>query len=149
FRPSPRVLPIARGGCLSAFVARFSTRFPEPASMYAIIADGGRQYKVKEGDHVEIDYRGTSAGEQIVFDRVLGYSDGEKVELAWPLVSGCSVTAEELATTQSHKLVFQKYMLRKPYRRKNGHRQLYNKVKITKIDTGSEPRYMLLGDLLL
>lgn len=102
--------------------------------MYAIIADGGRQLKVEEGQEVQLDYRDVPAGDNVTFDRVLAVSDGAgDVKLGAPTVSGASVTAEVLGPEKGEKLVVQKIRRRKNSRRKTGHRSIYTKVKITKI----------------
>lgn len=104
--------------------------------MYAIIEDGGRQFRVEEGQVLEIDYRDTSSGEQITFQRVLAGHDESGVKIGTPAVEGASVTAEVLGTSQGPKLVVQKLRRRKNSRRKTGHRQLYTQVKISKIELG-------------
>jgi large subunit ribosomal protein L21 len=104
--------------------------------MYAIIAEGGRQFKVEEGQELDIDYRDLAAGEQVTFDRVLAYQDGETLRVGQPALEGASVTGEVLSLTQGPKLVIQKFRRRKNYRRKTGHRQLYIRVKINKINVG-------------
>jgi len=101
--------------------------------MYAIITDGGRQYKVEEGQVLELDYRDSSAGAELKFEEVLAYSDGSSLKLGQPGLSGASVTAEVLGVQQGPKLVVQKLRRRKNSRRKTGHRQLYTKVRISKI----------------
>jgi large subunit ribosomal protein L21 len=101
--------------------------------MYAIIADGGRQYKVTEGQELEIDYRDIASGEELTFDQVLAVSGDDGLVLGKPQVAGASVTAEVLGPAKGEKLVVQKIRRRKTYRRRTGHRQLYTKVKISKI----------------
>lgn len=101
--------------------------------MYAIIVDGGRQYKVTEGQELVIDYRDASSGEAVTFDRVLAYSDGSQLNLGTPDLAGASVTAKVLGVTQGPKLTVQKFRRRKTFRRKTGHRQLFTKVQIEKI----------------
>ncbi|MEM6330998.1 MAG: 50S ribosomal protein L21 [Planctomycetota bacterium] len=105
--------------------------------MYAIIVDGGRQYKVEEGQHLRVDFRDLPAGEKLTFDRVLAVSggDGEAggVKLGSPTVAGASVSAEVLGTTQGEKIDVQKLRRRKNSRRHTGHRKMYTKVKITAI----------------
>jgi large subunit ribosomal protein L21 len=102
--------------------------------MYAIISEGGRQLKVEEGQEVDVDYRDLAAGDQVKFDRVLAYRTDESLRVGQPVIEGASVTAEVLSVTQGPKLVVQKARRRKTYRRKTGHRQLYTRVKISKID---------------
>ena len=104
--------------------------------MYAIISEGGRQFKVEEGQELDIDYRDLPAGEQVKFDRVLACRDDNELKIGQPLLAGASVTAEVLSLEQGPKLVIQKARRRKNYRRKTGHRQLYTRVKISKIELG-------------
>jgi large subunit ribosomal protein L21 len=104
--------------------------------MYAIISEGGRQFKVEEGQEFDIDYRDVAAGEQVTFDRVLAYRNDAEFKVGQPILEGASVTAEVLSVAQGPKLVVQKYRRRKNYRRKTGHRQLYTRVKINKINVG-------------
>ena len=105
--------------------------------MYAIIADGGRQYRVEEGQELDIDYRATTKkGDEIAFDSVLAVSTGENVQLGAPTVDGASVTAEVVGIEQGPKLTVQKFRRRKNSRRKTGHRQMYTRVRISKINGG-------------
>ncbi len=108
--------------------------FPNGIPMYAIISDGGRQYKVEEGLELDLDYReGASAGDTIVFDEVLAWSADGDIRIGTPKLAGATVTGEVLAVTQGPKLVVQKIRRRKTTRRKNGHRQLHTRVKIGKL----------------
>lgn len=102
--------------------------------MYAIIVDGSRQYKVEEGQELEVDYRDLPKGEALKFERVLAVSGEAGVKLGKPTVEGASVTAEVLGPVNGPKLVVQKFRRRKNSRRKTGHRQLYTKVRINKIE---------------
>jgi large subunit ribosomal protein L21 len=104
--------------------------------MYAIILEGGRQFKVEEGQEFDIDYRDLIAGDQVTFDRVLAYRNEEDFKIGTPVLEGAKVTAEVLSFAQGPKLVVQKARRRKNYRRKTGHRQLYTRVKINKIEIG-------------
>jgi large subunit ribosomal protein L21 len=101
--------------------------------MYAIIADGGRQYKVEEGQEVIIDFRDVAQGEQIQFDRVLAVSTDAGLQIGKPIVSGASVTAEVVGAMQGEKLYIQKFRRRKNSRRRTGHRQIHTTVRISKI----------------
>jgi len=101
--------------------------------MYAIIADGGRQYKVEEGQFLEIDYREAEKGDSLTFDRVLAVSDGENFTLGRPTVDGASVTARIIEQTKGDKIYVQKFRRRKNSKRRTGHRQKYVKVQIEKI----------------
>ena len=106
--------------------------------MYAIIEDGGRQFKVEEGHEIEVDYREISSGQELKFDRVLGYRDEDGFQVGQPTLDSVTVTAEVLGVAQGPKLTVQKFRRRKNYRRKIGHRQLYTRVKINKIEMAGE-----------
>jgi large subunit ribosomal protein L21 len=101
--------------------------------MYAIIEDGGRQFKVEEGQEIEFDYRDIPGGNPITFDRVLALRDDAGLKLGRPTLSGVTVSGEVLGPTQGPKLVVQKFRRRKTLRRRTGHRQLHTRVRITKI----------------
>jgi large subunit ribosomal protein L21 len=101
--------------------------------MYAIIVDGGKQYKVREGQEVTLDYREAAAGDTLTFDRVLATSDGTTVTIGQPTVAGASVAAEVVGTAQGPKLTVQKFRKRKNSKRRTGHRQIHTVVKIGKL----------------
>ena len=101
--------------------------------MYAIIADGGRQYKVEEGQTLEIDFREVKAGEELKFDRVLAVSGDSGFKLGKPTVEGASVSATVVGETKGDKVYIQKFRRRKNSKRRTGHRQKYVKVKIGSI----------------
>jgi large subunit ribosomal protein L21 len=103
--------------------------------MYAIIAADGRQYKVEEGQILQIDLRdGIQDGETITFDQVLCLSGDGNVKIGKPTVAGATVTAEvQQGELKGEKIYIQKFRRRKNYRRRTGHRQKYTKVKITGI----------------
>jgi len=105
--------------------------------MYAIIIDGGRQYRVEEGQELNVDYRGLPAGEQVVFEKVAACCGDSGTTLGRPTVEGASVTAEVVGTYQGPKIVVQKLRRRKNSRRRTGHRQMYTKVRIGAIVAGS------------
>jgi len=105
--------------------------------MYAIIADGSRQYKVEEGQVINLDYRDLPSGESLTLDQVLFVGgDADSLKLGKPLVRGASVTAEVVGVKQGDKIYVQKFRRRKNYRRRTGHRQMYTQVKISKINAG-------------
>lgn len=104
--------------------------------MYAIIADSGRQYKVEQGQELEIDYRDIPQGETVTFDRVLAISGDEGLQLGKPVVDGASVMAEVVGPSKGPKIHIQKLRRRKNSRRRTGHRQLYTKVRISSITAG-------------
>ena len=101
--------------------------------MYAIIADGGRQYKVEEGQMLEIDFRDVTVGDTVTFDRVLAVSSDGEFKLGKPTVSGASVSAKVIGETKGEKIFVQKFRRRKNSKRRTGHRQKYVKVQIGSI----------------
>ncbi len=101
--------------------------------MYAIIATGGKQYKVSEGDIIKIEKLGKAEGEAVTFDKVLLVSDKETV-VGNPTVAGATVTASVVCEGKDKKVIVYKYKRKTGYHKKNGHRQLFTKVKIEKIN---------------
>ncbi len=102
--------------------------------MYAIIATDGKQYRVEEGQELEIDFcQAESQGTKITFDRVLALSAGDGLKLGKPTIDGASVTAEVVGSQFGDKLVVQKLRRRKNSRRKTGHRQVFTTVRIESI----------------
>ena len=100
--------------------------------MYAIIATGGKQYKVAEGDVIRVEKLGAEAGETVTFDEVLAVSnDGLKVGED---VKGASVTASVIENGKAKKVIVYKYKPKTGYHKKNGHRQQFTAVKINKIN---------------
>ncbi|MEL6896470.1 MAG: 50S ribosomal protein L21 [Planctomycetota bacterium] len=99
--------------------------------MYAIIVDGGRQYKVTPGMELDIDYReGVQADDELSFDRVLVVGSDDGLKLGTPVVEGASVTATVLGPKQGKKIYVQKFRRRKHSKRRTGHRQLYTRVRV-------------------
>jgi large subunit ribosomal protein L21 len=102
--------------------------------MYAIISDSGKQFKVEEGQELDIDFREAAKGDELKFDRVLAVSGEGGLKLGSPVVKGASVTAQVLGVEQGEKLVVQKFRRRKNSRRKTGHRQMHTRIRIGKIE---------------
>lgn len=101
--------------------------------MYAIIATGGKQYKVAEGDVINVEKLGVEAGNAVTFDQVLVVNNGE-VKVGSPTVSGASVSATVVKEGKAKKVIVYRYKRKSGYHKKNGHRQQYTKVKIDKIN---------------
>ena len=101
--------------------------------MYAIIATGGKQYKVAEGDIIKVEKLGVEAGETVTFDQVLAVSDKE-LSIGCPTVAGATVSGTVVKEGKHKKVVVYKYKRKTGYHKKNGHRQLYTQVKIDKIN---------------
>jgi large subunit ribosomal protein L21 len=101
--------------------------------MYAVIATGGKQYRVAEGDVVRIEKLTAEPGADVEFDKVLLVGQGSQVKVGAPFLDGGKVTA----TVQSHgkggKVRIVKFRRRKHYLRQGTHRQPYTDVKITGI----------------
>ena len=101
--------------------------------MHAIIETGGKQYKVAEGDVVYIEKLDQEAGDIVKFEQVLAVIDGEKATFGTPVVEGASVEATIVKNGKGKKVRIFKYNPKKGYRKRQGHRQPYTKVEITKI----------------
>ena len=100
--------------------------------MYAIIATGGKQYKVSEGDIITIEKLGVEAGEKVTFDDVLAVNDGSlKVGTD---ASNATVEASVVKNGRGKKVIVYKYKRKTGYHKKNGHRQAFTQVKIDKIN---------------
>jgi len=106
---------------------------------YAIIKTGGQQYRVAEGDTVDVDLLEGEAGQKITFDQVLMHADGDKIAHGEAL-SGATVTGEVVEQRKDKKLIAFKYRRRKGYHRTVGHRRKLTRVKITGIKTGSKTK---------
>ena len=102
--------------------------------MYAIIEDGGKQYKVSQGQRLSVEIRAlTPDQDQIEFDRVLFYKDENDTLIGQPLLKGAKVSGKIQAQTQGPKLYPMQARRRKNSRRRIGHRQKYLEVEITSI----------------
>jgi len=101
--------------------------------MYAIIATGGKQYKVSEGDIIRVEKLGAQAGETVVFDQVLVVS-GDDMKVGNPILADASVSATVMNEGKAKKIVVYKYKRKTGYHKKNGHRQQFTQVKIDKIN---------------
>ncbi len=101
--------------------------------MYAIIVDGGRQYRVQPGMEVDVDYREIPQGESIQFEKVLAVGGDYGMKLGAPTLQGATVTASVLGPKQEKKIYVQKFRRRKHSRTRTGHRQLMTRVRIEEI----------------
>lgn len=98
---------------------------------YAIIETGGKQYRVQEGDELDVELLSTDGA--VTFNQVLLLAKGDLCKVGAPHVAGSVVHAEVLREVKGPKVIAFKYKRRKNYRRLVGHRQKYSRVKITKI----------------
>jgi large subunit ribosomal protein L21 len=101
--------------------------------MYAVVATGGKQYKVSEGEVLRVEKLDGEVGAEVSFDRVLMFSDGEKVTLGQPVLEGAVVSGHIVQQGKGQKVIAFKYKRRKGYRRTVGHRQTFTAVKIDTI----------------
>jgi len=100
--------------------------------MYAIIATGGKQYKVSEGDVIKVEKLDAEAGNTVTFDQVIAVKDSElKVGDA---VANATVSGTVMDQGRARKVIVYKYKRKTGYHKKNGHRQAYTQVKIEKIN---------------
>lgn len=99
---------------------------------YAIVQTGGKQYRVAEGDLIDVEKLDVEAGKETSLE-VLFFADGDKVKLGSPLLSGASVTAEVIDQHKGEKVIAYKFKRRKGYHRTVGHRRQLTRLKIKSI----------------
>jgi large subunit ribosomal protein L21 len=104
---------------------------------FAIIKTGGRQYRVAEGDTIDVDFLEAEAGKQVLLVDVLMHADGEKVTHGGP-IEGAKVTAEVVEQRKDKKVVAYKFRRRKGYHRTVGHRRKLTRLKIKSISVGGK-----------
>ena len=107
--------------------------------MYAVIETGGKQYRVQEGDVLTIEKLNVGAGEKVEFDKVLVLAKEGDLKVGAPYVEGAKVFGEVVENGKGQKVIIYKYKSKKDYRKKQGHRQPYTRVKIESLD-GSAPK---------
>ncbi len=101
---------------------------------YAIVEDGGKQYKAVVGESIEVDRYPLEVGEEIDMDRVLLISDGETTKVGTPFIEGAKIQGTVIAQTKGPKVTVFKYMAKERIRTKTGHRQKYTQVRIDAIN---------------
>jgi large subunit ribosomal protein L21 len=104
--------------------------------MYAVIETGGKQYRAAQGDVLEVEKLEGAVGTTVTLDKVLLISGDEGTKIGTPTVAKAKVTGEILAQDRHSKIIVFKKKRRKNYRRTNGHRQSFTKLKITGIVEG-------------
>ena len=102
--------------------------------MKAIIVTGGKQYTVAEGDVLFVEKLNAEAEATVKFEQVLAILDGENTKFGAPVVEGAAVEAKVVKNGKGKKITVFKYKPKKNEKKKMGHRQLYTKVEITKIE---------------
>lgn len=103
--------------------------------MYAVVATGGKQYRVEAGQILQVEKLAGDVGSEITFDQVLMLGSGEDVQVGQPVVQGATVKGHIVEQGKNKKIIVFKYKRRKRYRRKQGHRQMYTAVKIDAIES--------------
>jgi large subunit ribosomal protein L21 len=101
--------------------------------MYAIVDSGGKQYKVQEGEILRVEKLAGEVGDDVSFDKILMFSDGENVNIGTPLLEDVAVSGHIVEQGKAKKIIVFKYKRRKRYRRKQGHRQQFTAIKIDSI----------------
>ncbi len=101
--------------------------------MYAIIKTGGKQYRVSEGEALQIEKLDAEVGSEVVFDEVLTVVNDADVMIGKPVVEGAKVTAKVVEHGKGAKILVFKYKAKSNYRRRQGHRQPFTTVEITGI----------------
>ena len=102
--------------------------------MYAVIATGGKQYKVAEGDIIRVEKLNAEDGTEVTFESVIAISNDKDV-LVGDKVASASVEATVIKTAKAKKVTVYKYKPKKGHHKKNGHRQPFTEVKIEAIKT--------------
>jgi large subunit ribosomal protein L21 len=103
--------------------------------MYAIVNISGKQFKVEQGDRLQVTLLKDEVGKKVQFDQVLLTDDGKLVSVGKPVVKNVKVEATILENGRSRKILVYKKKRRKGYQRKNGHRQDFSLIEIKKIRT--------------
>ena len=98
--------------------------------MYAVVATGGKQYKVQEGQVLQVEKIDGDVGAPVTFDQVLLFNDGENLNVGQPVLENATVSGHIVEQGKARKIIVFKYKRRKRYRRKQGHRQQFTAVKI-------------------
>ena len=103
---------------------------------YAVIETGGKQYRIKQGDVLDVETLEGEVGKKVAISRVLAVSDGKALKVGQPEIAGGSVTASVVAQFRGRKVIAFKKKRRKGYHKKIGHRQDLTKIKVEEIKVG-------------
>ena len=106
--------------------------------MYAIVETGGKQYQVEEGRYVDIEKLEGDIDSKVTFDNIVMIVNGKKSKVGQPYVSGASVEGKILKQDKAKKIIVFKQRPKKGYRKKQGHRQEFTRVMISKIRTSAK-----------
>lgn len=108
--------------------------------MYAIVETGGKQYQMEEGRYLKVELLDGEKDAKVVFDKIVMLANGKKSKIGQPYVKGASVEGTILAHDKEKKIIVYKQRPKKGYRKKQGHRQGFTKVMITKIRTSAQKK---------
>ncbi|MBR1423999.1 50S ribosomal protein L21 [bacterium] len=106
--------------------------------MYAIVETGGKQYQVEEGRYVDVELLEGEPESKVVFDKIIMVVNGKKSKVGQPYVAGASVEGKILKNDKAKKIIVFKQRPKKGYRKKQGHRQQFSRVMISKIRTSAK-----------
>jgi large subunit ribosomal protein L21 len=101
--------------------------------MYAVIKTGGKQYRVAQGDILEVEKLPGGIGDSVTFEEVLLVADGENVQIGQPVVEGASVAAKITGQHKADKILVFRYRPKKRIRVRRGHRQQLTRIQIESI----------------
>jgi large subunit ribosomal protein L21 len=101
--------------------------------VYAIVATGGKQYRVEQGQRLEVDRLNAETGSQVELGDVLLIADGEDVKVGHPTIAGARVVVDVLGEAKGRKIIVFKYKAKVRYRRKTGHRQWQTRLRVRDI----------------
>ncbi len=107
--------------------------------MYAILKQGGRQYRVSPGDIIQVDKLDVEKGAEIELDGVLMVGDADMLEVGAPVLDDFKVQAKVLRNDRGRKITVFKFKRRKGYHKKQGHRQDFTELRVTAITKSGEP----------
>ena len=108
--------------------------------MFAIVETGGKQYQVEEGRYIDVELLDAEADSKVVFDKVVMIVNGKKSKVGQPYVAGASAEGVIVKHDKAKKVIVYKQRPKKGYRRKQGHRQGFTRVMISKIRTTAQKK---------
>ena len=108
--------------------------------MYAIVETGGKQYQVEEGRYLDVELLDGEKDSKIVFDKVVMIVNGKKSKVGQPYVAGASAEGSIVKHDKEKKIIVYKQRPKKGYRKKQGHRQGFTRVMISKIRTSAQKK---------
>ena len=108
--------------------------------MFAIVETGGKQYQVEEGRYLDVELLEGEANAKVVFDKVVMIVNGKKSKVGQPYVAGASAEGTIVKHDKAKKVIVYKQRPKKGYRKKQGHRQGFTRVMISKIRTSAQKK---------